>query len=210
MKNWQRLAVTVMLILFGVSAHASKMFRYKNEQGIEVISYTIPTDRVRYGYDVVDAQNNLLERVAPQLSDEEYRAKLAHEKRVKECDKMRNRVRKLYQFLSDIDYAEQQGLESIDQAIGNLQANLSVAVTQRQEFEAQAAQMDIAGRRIPNMLLDNIERAKVQVQNFNDEIDKRFGDKLRLRETHAYEREVFKLETCDQGLPAREMLVADD
>lgn len=210
MKNWQRLTVLVTLITFGVTAHASKMFRYKNEDGIEVISYTIPTDRVRYGYDIVDARNNLIERVAPQLSEEAYREKLAHEKRVKECDKMRNRVRKLYQVESDIDYAEQQGLESIDQAITNLQANLSVAESQLQEFEAQAAQMDIAGKRIPNMLLDNIERAKIQVRTFNEEIDKRFGDKLRLRETHAYEREVIKLEDCENGLPPREMLVADD
>lgn len=210
MNNWQRLAVTLMLILFGMSAHASKMFRYKNEDGIEVISYTIPTDRVRYGYDIVDAQNNLIKRVEPQLSDEAYQAKLAHDKRVKECEKMRNRVRKLYQVESDIDYAEQQGLESIDQAIGNLQANLSVAESQLQEFEAQAAQMDIAGKRIPNMLLDNIERAKIQVRTFKEEIDTRFGDKLRLRDTHAYEREVIKLESCDNGLPQRDMLVADD
>ena len=62
---------------------------------------------------------------------------------------MLDRVRKLYQFETDIDYAEQQGLESIDQAIANIRANLNVATTQRQEFEAQAAQMDIAGRRIP-------------------------------------------------------------
>ncbi len=210
MNNWQRLTITVMLILFGVSAHASKMFRYKNEDGIEVISYTIPTDRVRYGYDIVDAQNNLIERVEPQLSEEAYQAKLAHEKRVNECNKMRNRVRKLYQFETDIDYAEQQGLESIDQAIGNLQANLAVAESQLQEFEGQAAQMDIAGKRIPNMLLDNIERAKIQVSTFNEEIDKRFGDKLRLRETHLYEREVFKLDNCDEGLPRREMLIAND
>ena len=99
-------------------------------------------------------------------------------------------------------------MESIDQAIANIRANLNVATTRRQEFEARAAQMDIAGQRIPNVLLDNIERAKMQEKTFTAEIEKRFGDKLKLRKTHAYDRQVFMLESCDNGLPPQEVLAS--
>jgi len=197
-----------LLVVLAGSVHAANLFRYKDENGQLVLSHTIPSDRVKYGYDIVDSYGTLVQSIAPQLSEREYQAKLAREKRTKQCKKMRERVRKLYQFESDIDYAEEKGLESIDQAIANIRANLSVATTQRQEFEAQAAQMDIAGKRIPNMLLDNIERAKNQEKTFTEEIEKRFGDKLKLRKTHAYDRQIFLLESCDEGLPPQEVLAS--
>ena len=203
-----RFAVALLLVLVGTSAYAANLFRFKDENGRLVLSHTIPSERVKYGYDIVDSYGTLIQRVEPQLSEQAYQAKLEHEKAVRQCEKMRDRVRKLYQFESDIDYAEEQGLESIDQAIANIRANLNVATTQRQEFEARAAQMDIAGRNIPNMLLDNIERAKLQEKTFTAEIEKRFGDKLTLRKTHAYDRQVFMLENCESGLPPQEVLAS--
>ena len=58
------------------------------------------------------------------------------------------------------------------------------------------------------MLLDNIERAKIQEKTFTEEIEKRFGDKLRLRKTHAYDRQVFLLDSCENGLPPQEVLAS--
>lgn len=198
-----KVALCGVLLLTTLSSHAA-LFRYKDESGNLVLSTTIPADRVRYGYDMVDNYGNLMERIEPQLSDEAYAEKLARDAMIKTCEKSLNRVRKLYQFESDIDYAEEQGLTSIDQSISNIRANLTVVTSQRQEFETQAAQLDIAGQKIPNALLDNIERAKAQEQNLTDEIDKRFGEKLKLREMHAYDRAVFGLRNCDNGLPEKQ------
>ena len=163
--------MALVLVMVGVSAHGANLFRYKDENGQLVLSHTIPSDRVKHGYDIVDSYGTIIQHVEPQLTEQAYQAKLEREKAVKECKKTRDRVRKLYQFESDIDYAEQQGLESIDQAIANIRANLNVATTRRQEFEARAAQMDIAGQRIPNVLLDNIERAKMQEKTDAVEIE---------------------------------------
>ena len=196
-----RTLLCASLILGAASAHAVQMIRYKDDNGNVVLSTTIPADRVKYGYDIVDRYGTLIERIPPQLSPEAYQAKLERERRVRECEKIQNRVRKLYQFESDIDYAEQKGLKSIDQSIANIRANLQVASTQREEFESTAAQLDIAGQPIPNALLDNIARAKSQEQNLTSEIEKRFGEKLELRKTHAYDRMVFGMDSCENGLP---------
>ena len=203
-----RALVCVSLVLAG-SAHAAKMIRYKDENGNTVLSTTIPAERVKYGYDIVDSYGTLLERVPPQLSPEAYAAKVEREKRVAECKKIQDRVRKLYQFESDIDYAEQQGLESIEQSIANIRANLAVATSQREEFEGRAAQLDIAGQAIPNVLLDNIERAKAQEKNLTDEIDKRNGEKLELKKTQQYDRLVFAMDNCDNGLPEQPLELSD-
>lgn len=205
-----RAVLCLSLMLGAVSAHAVQMIRYKDDNGNVVLSTMIPADRVKYGYDIVDKYGNLIERVDPQLSDEAYRQKLARQARVDECKKIQNRVRKLYQFESDIDYAEQKSLTSIDQSIANIRANLQVVTTQREEFETTAAQLDIAGQPIPNALLDNIARAKAQEQNLQQEIEKRYGEKLELRKSYKYDRLVFAMDSCENGLPELPMIANDD
>lgn len=191
------------LLIGALNVHAAQLFRYKDANGVTVLSYTIPNDRVPFGYDVVDEFGALLKRIPPQLSETAYREKLAREAAQQECRKTLERVKKLYQTEADIEYALNKGLESIDQSISNIRANLQVATTQRKDLEAEAAQLDISGRKISNSLLDNIERAKVQERNFQEEIEKRFADKLRLRQTNEFDRAVFAMTNCDDGLPSK-------
>lgn len=174
-----------------------------------MFSTTIPADRVRFGYDLVDAHGNLIQRVDPQLSDEAYQRKLEREAMIRKCEQTLDRVRKLYQAEADIDYAEVQGLESIDEAIANIRANLAVVRGQRQDLEAQAAQIDIGGGTIPNSLLDQIERAKNQEKTLSDEIEMRFAEKLELRSMFAFDRKVFALRSCENGLPDRDGQVTE-
>lgn len=193
---------TLLIFSAGVTAYAD-FFRYRDDSGAMVLSTTIPADRVKYGYDLVDEYSNLIQRIDPQLSDDAYRRKLEREAMIKECKKTFERVRKLYQIEADIDYAEVQGLESIDEAIANTRARLTVVRGQRQDLESQAAQIDIAGNTIPNSLLDQIDRAKNQEITLSDEIEKRFGEKLELRNMYAFDHQVFALKNCDDGLPTR-------
>jgi len=194
--------LSAAMLVAATSAYAN-LFRYRDANGVLVISHTIPNDRVRYGYEIVDNYGAVIEAIPPQLSENEYKAKLAREQAIADCEKALDRVHKLYQNESDIDYAEQQGLASMDQSIANIRANLNVATSQREEFEARAAQLDVSGRTIPTALLDNIERAKVQERNLKDEADKRQREKQALMKTHAFDREVFALRNCTNGLPLR-------
>jgi hypothetical protein len=189
------------LLIVSLSVEARDLFRYRDENGNLVLSHTIPNEMVKRGYDIVDEYGRLQNRVEPQLSEAAYQEKLRREKRVVDCEKALDRVRKLYQVEADIDYTEEQGLESIDQSIANQRAKLVVMTSQRADFESEAAQLDIAGQAIPNVLLDNIQRAKAQEKNLQDEIEKRFAQKLELRETNAYDRLVFALQNCEAGLP---------
>lgn len=198
-----KIAAIVLMLVVSHGASAD-FFRFKDETGALVFSTTIPADRVRYGYDLVDAHGNLIQRVEPQLCDEAYQLKLEQEARIRECEKTLDRVRKLYQAEEDINYAEVQGLESIDESIGNTRANLAVVRDQREELESQAAQIDIGGGTIPNSLLDQIQRAKVQEKTLSDEIEMRFGEKLELRNMFVFDRKVFALRSCENGLPERE------
>lgn len=202
-RAWVMVSLLGFCLCFSATADARELFRYKNENGSLVLSHTIPNERVKSGYDIVDEYGNLVRRVAPQLSEAAYKEKLRKEKMVAECTKLRDRVRKLYQVEADIAYAERTGLESIDNSILNTRAKLGVMATQREEFEVQAAQLDVSGQVIPKVLLDNIDRAKAQEKNLSDEVDKRLGDKVELSKTIEFDRLVFGLDSCDEGLPSR-------
>ena len=119
---------------------------------------------------------------------------------MEECTRLVDRVRNLYQSYEDIDYAEEQALESLEAQISNNKANLIHVRNQRTELEAQAAQMDIAGRAISKMLLDNIESAKAQERNLEEQIEQRYAQKLNVRKAHDFDREIFEVSDCSKGL----------
>lgn len=192
------------LLLTSINSHA-RFFRYEDENGVLVMSHAIPNDRVKYGYEIVDQHGRVMETVEPQLSDEAYRLKLEQEAAFAECQTALSRVRNLFQFETDIDYAEERALESLDTQITNTRANLSHVRNQREELEAQAAQQDLSGQKISAVLLDNIESAKKQESNLEGLIEKWYEDKLRVRADYEYDRRVFRLANCENGLPDRQV-----
>lgn len=194
----------VFVMALGLSAlpaDAARFFRYADDNGRLVLSHTIPNDRVRKGYDIVDEHGRLIQRVEAQLSDADYEAKLAREAAQKDCDRELNRIRRLYQTSQDIDYAQAKDLQSIDTRISNAQANLNHVRNQKRELEQQAAQQDLAGDSINKLLLDRIESAKQQERNLEEEIAQRIAEKDKTEAEYDYHRQVFALRNCAQGLP---------
>ncbi len=190
------------LLLTSIDAWGARFFRYKDDTGRLVISHTIPNDRVKFGYEIVDENARLIQTIDPQLSEAEYQAKLAREEAQQECEEAVDRVHSLYRSVPDIDYAEAQALDSIEKLIANNKANLTHIRSQRTELEAQAAQLDIAGKAISNLLLDNIASARAQEDNLLEQIDKRNEEKLQVRSSYAFDRSVFGVSSCDSGLSA--------
>ena len=70
--------VVLALLLASTQAWGARFFRYKDETGRLVISHTIPNDRVKFGYEIVDENARLIQTIEPQLSEEEYQALGVH------------------------------------------------------------------------------------------------------------------------------------
>ena len=189
------------LLMTSLSAQAARFFRYVDESGKLVLSHTIPNDRVKYGYEIVDEYSRVIQTVAPQLSEEQYQAQLAAEEAQRQCKDAVTRVRSLYRSVDDIDYAEEQALASIETQIVNTKANLQQIRRQREDLESQAARQDLTGKTISAALLDNIESAKTQERNLEELIENRYAEKLNERKAKEFDRLVFRLSSCDGGLP---------
>ena len=198
--------LTLSLLILVTNSHAARFFRYIDENGKLVLSGSIPNDRVKYGYEVVDESARVLQKIEPQLTEAQYQEKRGREAALKKCRQAIDRVQNLFQSQSDIDYAEEQALTSIENQIVNTKANLTHVRNQREELEMQAAQMDLSGKPIANTFLDNIESARTQERNLKEQIKMRHAEKLTVGADYSFERQVFELADCERGLPDRELV----
>lgn len=209
MGAWGRTRTTVLgLLLAGLfftsQAQAQFLYRWINENGTKEYSHAISNDMVSLGYDVLDGQTmQLIRIVEPQLSEQEYAAKLEREREVAECRRALRRVNTLYQSLEDIDQAELQMLKSMDSRIANAQANLALAENQKLELEREAANKDRAGELLQSAFINNIAKVDVQIDTQRREIDKRTRDKQQAKLDFTEDRLVFDKRFCTTDVATR-------
>jgi hypothetical protein len=191
-------------LFFTSQAQAQFLYRWINENGTKEYSHAISNDMVSRGYDVLDGQTmQLIRIVEPQLSEQEYAAKLEREREVAECRRALRRVTTLYQSLEDIDQAELQMLKSMDSRIANAQANLALAENQKLELEREAANKDRAGELLQSAFINNIARVDVQIDTQRREIDKRTRDKQQAKLDFTEDRLVFDKRFCTSDVATR-------
>lgn len=188
-------AVVVTGLLAGLlpgTAHAAKLYRYKNDSNGWVLASSVPNDRVKNGYQVVDETGRLLEEVAPQRSPAEARAYIAELEAKQAREEAIRRINLLYGSEADIDYALKKALLSIDNSMANTTANVRQLRAQRQRLETQAARIQRAGNTLSDDMVQNIATLGEQIDNLEMEMNQRAQQKDVERERHARDRVLFR------------------
>jgi hypothetical protein len=187
-----------IVFLAPTASHAAKLlYRYLNADGSVEISHTVPADRVALGYEVIDSRSgrviSVVERQKTQAEvDRINRETLARNA----CKTALDRVNSLYQSELDIQAAEDQAITALDGRIANAQLNLRQTLDQKRDYEATAAQLERSGNSLEPSLVNNIERADVQVGNLEREIEQRRREQEDARARFAQDLELFKQATC--------------
>lgn len=197
--NLPRICSVGLLLLVAHSAAGadSVMYRYVNEQGEPVYSYTLPTNQADRGYQKVDPETGqILEDVAPQLSPEKLAAKRRQEQAMQECRDELERIYQLYGTRTDIENALEAALLALETRIGQLQANLRQARREQERLRSQAADAERAGREVPRRLQENIRRGHGQIDTLREQINSREQEKLHARARFAHELERFDDGSC--------------
>lgn len=197
MRLLRNLSMVLLLIPAVTLGAGSAMYRYLNEQGDPVYSYTLPSGQAAQGYQKIDPQTGqVLEDVAPALPPEELAAKLRRDEAIRQCEDELERIYRLYSSEADIEHAQQDTLRSLDTRIGQLQANLRQAQREQERLRSQAADAERAGRDVPQNLLDSIRRGRGQIDTLRSEIDQRQREQLEAQARYSHERERFRDGTC--------------
>jgi hypothetical protein len=192
-----RLLAAALVFAVSVPALAGTLYRYINDKGYQEIGYSIPPHLVPNGYDVIDESGRLVRRVAAQLSEEEYAAKLERERKLEACQKAMERVHRRYETLADIDDAERLFEQQLAESLKNDQSNLAYSRQALSDRREQAASLERAGKPIPRHLIDNIERTEMQIQSLTTQIQGRERGRLEKAREFDEERRIFNLVDCN-------------
>lgn len=180
------------MLLASANAVAAKLYRYQNDDNGWVIASSVPNDRVKNGYEVVDETGRLLEKVEPQRAPAEAIAYIARLEAEQARDEAIRRINLLYGAEKDIEFALSKALASIDNSLANIQVNVRQLRGRKQRLETQAARIERAGNPLSADIVTNISGLGEQINNLEAEIQQRNKQKDVERERHARDRDLFR------------------
>ncbi len=164
----------VLAAVIGVAATAEAgMYRYKDDNGRLVISNTIPQEATKRGYDILNNSGRVVETVAPAPTEEELAAREAEKQRQKALERQQEQDRQLLKRYSHPDQAVRAMHRKIRELEGLIQlkrGNISVISSQLDSEQSRAADMERAGRTIPDATLEKIRRLESQIRDLEREI----------------------------------------
>ena len=187
---------TALALALGFSAQAAaNMYRYTDENGQIVISSTIPQEATKRGYDILSNNGRVIETIPPAPTEEEIAAREAEKQRQKELAEQREQDRALLKRFSHPDQAVKAMHRKIRELEGLIQlkrGNISVISSQLDNEQSRAANMERAGREIPEGTLDKIRRLEAQIRDIEREIASQTQEIDELRK--AFEDDIERLE----------------
>ena len=181
-------------LLFAAGAQAT-MYRYTDENGRLVISNTIPQEATKRGYDILSNNGRVVETVAPAPTAEEIAAREAEKERQKQLEIQQEQDRLLLKRFSHPDQAVRAMHRKIRELEGIIQlkrGNISVISSQFDSEQSRAADMERAGRDIPETTLEKIRRLEAQIRDIEREISAQRQDIGEMKK--AYESDIKRLE----------------
>lgn len=181
-------------LLFAAGAQAT-MYRYTDENGRLVISNTIPQEATKRGYDILSNNGRVVETVAPAPTAEEIAAREAEKERQKQLEIQQEQDRLLLKRFSHPDQAVRAMHRKIRELEGIIQlkrGNISVISSQLDSEQSRAADMERAGRDIPETTLEKIRRLEAQIRDIEREISAQRQDIGKMKK--AYEEDIKRLE----------------
>jgi len=165
-----RPVVWVILFCLAPAVEAKQLYRYRNADGVVVVGYQVPVDAVAGGYEVLNNDGMVVKVVPRELTPEERKQKDAELKREQEAKAEQERLRQWDESLL-LRYSTEADIEDARRrALGELQIRMSIlrsnrrALKQRVEnYQAQAADMERAGKSV------DVERLRA-IETLQDEI----------------------------------------
>ena len=150
------------LQLGNVSAQEPKFYRFKNADGITVISTRIPSQFISKGYDIVTSSGRLIERVPAEPTAEEKQRILAAQA---EAERLKKRDRTLlsrYSSVGDIEADRSRKMAQLDGDIKARERSVNKVDEEIALWQSKAADEERRGQTVSAATLDKIARLREQ------------------------------------------------
>ena len=187
-------AAALVCLVFSAGAQAN-MYRYTDENGRLVIGSSVPQEATKRGYDILSNNGRVIKTIPPEPTAEELAAREAAKQQQEQRERQQELDRQLLKRFSHPDQAVRAMRRKINELEGIIQlkrGNISVISSQLDSEQSRAADMERAGREIPEATLDKIRRLESQIREIEREISAQRQDiAARKRE---YEADIERLE----------------
>jgi predicted RNase H-like nuclease (RuvC/YqgF family) len=187
---------TALVLVLGASVQAAaNMYRYTDDNGQIVISSTIPREATKRGYDILNDNGRVVETIPPAPTEDEIAARKAEKQRQEKLAEQREKDRLLLKRFSHPDQAVKAMHRKIRELEGLIQlkrGNISVISNQLDNEQSRAANMERAGREIPEATLEKLQRLEAQIRDIEREIASQAQEIEELRK--AFEADIRRLE----------------
>lgn len=158
------LALGLGIALFSAksSAQELKFYRFKNADGITVISTKIPSQFIGKGYDIVTSDGRLIERVAAEPSAAEKQRILEEQA---EAERLKKRDRALlsrYSSVGDIKADRSRKLAQFDADIKSRRRNIEKVNEETTLWQSKAADEERLGQPVSAATLEKLAQLREQ------------------------------------------------
>lgn len=184
----RRLITVALLLTVSCSALAGNLYRYENDQGVLVIDHTVPPEFVHKGYDIINTNGRLIQRVPRALTPEELAAKSEQEKAAIDQAKQQELDKKLLTIFSspaDAERARDRKIEALDVYINVTRGNILKLQNDFNIAQAQAAERERAGQKVPEYLVENMDSLRRQIEQAEASIAEKEEEKEVIRQEYA-------------------------
>lgn len=192
------LALFVAMLLVSVSTQADNLYRYKNDVGGTVVDWRVPPEFAGRGYEVLNAQGQVVEVVPRQLSSGELQNKDLVKRLQQEATVERARLAKWDKFLllrystvEDIDAARDRALRDLKIRLSILASNQRTARNRLESVLARVADMERRGDVPLEQDLDAIAALRADIANTGRAIKEREAQVLEVTDSFDEDRSRF-------------------
>ena len=192
------IALFVAVLLVSVSTQADNLYRYKNNVGGTVVDWRVPPEFAGRGYEVLNAQGQVVEVVPRQLSSGELQNKDLVKRLQQEATVERARLAKWDKFLllrystvEDIDAARDRALRDLKIRLSILASNQRTARNRLESVLARVADMERRGDVPFEQDLDAIAALRADIANTGRAIKEREAQVLEVTDSFDEDRSRF-------------------
>ena len=192
--------VLLGIFVAGNAAHAAQLYRYEDEKGVKVIDHSVPPEYISRGYDIINPDGSLVKRIPRQLTEDELKYRNTDESRARlkqeEEEKLRAWDESLmmrYSTIEDIEAARDRALRDLNIRISILKSNLYTIKSQIEGEQQKAANIERAGRDVPEALREKINILRLEIEDTEQSVVIRNEE---VGGIHAsYQRDIDRFET---------------
>jgi len=165
--------LTGLLVCVGAmqaSATQGQYYRFENDDGVIVMSSSIPPNLVHKGYSIVREDGTVVKVVPRELTaaeiEQRNREEAERKRREQDGEAQRHHdedLMKLYASPRDVEEARDRKILSIETAIAQNKSNIAQLQLKKERFEGEAATRERDGQPPSPDILDNLKILDTQI-----------------------------------------------